>query len=537
MPSLLRYDTIRLFEASVEALHLAVSSLGAEKRVDFRQRSAEYAIEIGLLGSAAELAMSACMVQARGPEAIKWPSGQYKTAGTILDEFRELVSEPTAASSFLTEGVDDPTTHRTELREASKAFRLLMPVRAGGLHAGRGLVHEAVVIKANEVASCLDLLAISRRLGPYLQKIPRCLWYSRDRAVVIEDLRSKLEHSKGEDRTSTLASIYLVLPDIPEEEPEWLQAFSRVSLAPKSRDIEYLMSTLEDALPASLRRASNVAETVPVRVEPENPDALPIAPHLLRRQLNEVPDLWHADIATANGRLNQGSLDLPPIEAVQEVFALGLERAGVVQAGQNLNAHESWPHIMASLSFQGTLGPYWFLVRRCGDLGQLKALLRQAAATGSTRLQRRVADSVHGIDAVHNGWQLSREDQNFARLIDQSERGKTDKSWLDKRAEEHEGMPRRFPAHLRDQLSEVADGGEPVGALILALLEADPTDESMRYWSGKLAELASEADDVPALVRLLRTPDVLAAHTAARKALHRIDFSVYGPPLIESISA
>lgn len=244
MPSLLRYDTIRLFEASVEALHMAVGSLGSEKRVDFRQQAAEHAIEIGLIGTAAELAMSACVIQARGPEAIKWPSGQYKTAGAILEEFRQIVAEPTATSSFLTEGSKDPASHRTSLLEVAKTFRVLIPARAGALHAGRGLMHEVTVIQANGVADFLNLLATSRRLGPYLRYIPRCLWYSQDRSIVIEDLRSKLEHTKGADRAAALASIYLVLPDIPDEEPDWLQAFSRVTISPKERDVEYLMSTL-----------------------------------------------------------------------------------------------------------------------------------------------------------------------------------------------------------------------------------------------------------------------------------------------------
>ena len=67
MPLLIRYDAIRLLEASIESLHLAVNSLGAQKRVEFRQPIAEHSIEIGLIGAAAELAMSACVVQAFGP--------------------------------------------------------------------------------------------------------------------------------------------------------------------------------------------------------------------------------------------------------------------------------------------------------------------------------------------------------------------------------------------------------------------------------------------------------------------------------------
>ena len=152
MPRLLRFDAIRLLESSQEALNLAVSSLGSQKRIHFRQNSAEFAIEVGLIGAAAELAMSACLVQARGARAIVWPTGQYKTAGAVLEEFRQLASQSTAASSFLTEGVSDPAAHRQALVNVSRAFKRLIPIRAAGFHAGRGLIHEAVVSQANSVA-------------------------------------------------------------------------------------------------------------------------------------------------------------------------------------------------------------------------------------------------------------------------------------------------------------------------------------------------------------------------------------------------
>lgn len=532
MPTLLRYDAIRHLEACTEALGLAVSSLGAAKRIEFRQQSAKYAIETGLIGTAAEQAMAACIVQALGPNAVVWPSGQYKTAGALLDEFNGLVSESTAASTFLTDGVDDPGAHRTRLLEAIRPFRLLIAARAGGLHAGRGLIHEAVVVQANHVATFLDLLAKSRRLGPYLSNIPRCLWYSRDRAVVIEDLRQNLADT-GSDKAAALASVYLVLPDIPEDAPEWLGALERVTLAPKERDIVYLMDSLEAALPAALRRVGTAEGTVPVRVAPHEPSALPIAPHLLRRQFNEIRDLWHADIATANGRLDQGAIDLPPIGAVVDVFALGLESAGVVAEGEQLSAHQAWPHIVASTAFSGTPGPYWFLVRRCNDLGQLSALLRRVIEIRSS-LAVKLEQCLHGIDVIRCGRHLLEDDPLFRELIEQSAGAAHDRAWLLDREREFRGRSRQLPDELVPTLQAVVDGGESVAVLILALISSGVQHESIAYWTRTLAELAGEADDGPALVALLGTPEALAAHTAARKAIRRIDFAVYGPALNEN---
>ena len=112
MPALLKRDTIRLLEASVESLHLTVSSLGAPKRTELRQESASFATEIGLIGSAAEMAMAACNAQALGPSALVAPNGQFKTFREILADFRSLIRLSTPVSDFLTTGIKDPGEHR-----------------------------------------------------------------------------------------------------------------------------------------------------------------------------------------------------------------------------------------------------------------------------------------------------------------------------------------------------------------------------------------------------------------------------------------
>ena len=132
MPALLKRDTIRLLEASVESLHLAVSSLASPKRTELRQESASFATEIGLIGSAAELAMAACIVQALGPSALVATNGQFKTFREILAEFRSLVRLATPVSEFLTIGIADPGEHRNQLLESAKGFGILATGRAGG---------------------------------------------------------------------------------------------------------------------------------------------------------------------------------------------------------------------------------------------------------------------------------------------------------------------------------------------------------------------------------------------------------------------
>lgn len=221
MPTLLRHDTIRLFEASMECLNLAISSIGTLKRIDFRQPAATYAAEIGLIGAAAELSMSACLVQAFGQHAIAMTSGHYKPAGRILHDFRQLLNKATYASDFLTHGIDDPVNHRRQLHECTRQFRILLSARAGGLHAGRGPSIKTVIYQANNVTIFLELLSLSSKIHPYLNHIPRCMWYAQDRHLILEDLTNRLRKAGIVDRPDALASVFLALPDISEEEPEF----------------------------------------------------------------------------------------------------------------------------------------------------------------------------------------------------------------------------------------------------------------------------------------------------------------------------
>jgi hypothetical protein len=134
MPQLLRHDAVRLFEGSLEALDLAVSSVSARKRVSFRESAAEFSQEIGLIGASAELAMGACLVHAYGPSALLRDGKKYKTFPNVLDDFRQLISESRPVSAFLTRGVAKPAEHREALRRAVGTFGRLAVMRASGLH-------------------------------------------------------------------------------------------------------------------------------------------------------------------------------------------------------------------------------------------------------------------------------------------------------------------------------------------------------------------------------------------------------------------
>lgn len=136
MPMYLKRDTIRLLEASVESISLAVAALGLPRRYESREPASENSIAIGLAGVSAELAMSAIIVQAKGEQALRFPSNFYKTGSHIVDDFRLLITSQIPKMVFLTQNVRNPADHISKILELSSKFKLLTKSRAGGLHAG-----------------------------------------------------------------------------------------------------------------------------------------------------------------------------------------------------------------------------------------------------------------------------------------------------------------------------------------------------------------------------------------------------------------
>lgn len=102
---------------------------------------------------------------------------------------------------------------------------MLVTARAGGLHGGAGPAYDVCVALANDVAAFLALLRQSDRIVTYLDAIPEPPQKPKERAVLIEELVAELRAADdiaGQSRT--LLSLFLILPDLPTTEPEWLSA-------------------------------------------------------------------------------------------------------------------------------------------------------------------------------------------------------------------------------------------------------------------------------------------------------------------------
>lgn len=529
MPQYLKTSSLRLLEASQEALSLAFVGLGMPIRHELRVENAQFAAPAGLIGAAAEQALAAVLVQVFGEEALMSAPNQFKSAREVLRDVRALLRAPVPKASFLTTGIADAAAHRNTLHRATEGFILLISERAAGLHAGYGPARAVALAQAQKVLDFYRLLALSSRVRPYLEQLPRPPEPRVDREVLIDQLaRQFREADTTADRSAALHSLFLVLPEVPEEAPGWLDAFDRSCVAPTNGDINLLLQTLERAQPVHFERLNGGGQGLPVAVRPQDPNALPIAPQHLRRAFGNIADQFFADVGNANGRLNEGTLDLPPERFLLDLCVLGPVQLRQDLNRQNLSAHEVWPFIMTSLSQQGTARPYWFLVSLVDDLGQLIAQLRRAFAVAPVHLRGQEPPTLEALEALRNRQLLAPQAPLAVFARQAYAAAETAKASLAGAIDRSRGTYRQVPPEAEVELRRVAQGEVPAAEAFNIVMALENL-QARRYWSRLLALGSIDAEDRGMLVQTLRDAELDQAHTAARKALKLIDAIAYGP--------
>ncbi len=536
MPLYLKRDTIRLFEAGVEAISLAVTALGLPRRYEIREESSENAVAIGLAGVSAELIMSSIIVQAQGEKALHLPSGFYKTGTRIVDDFKTLINSQIPKMVFLTQGVANPTEHISKILNAVSKFKLLTKSRAGGLHAGKGPSRDVCIVCVNDIISFIKLLGESTRIKPYTDSAPRTIEMTKSYELIIDDLIKKaVDSASDNDKSNVLASIYLVIPELPDEEPDWFPAFERLCIAPKDNDISFLLDTLEKSKYASLIKVSKSKDGIPVVVQKDNPSALPIEPQYLKKSFHDIRDRWYADRGSANGRLDQKQFDPPPIESAYEIFTFQFHILQITQdENEMLYATDTWPLIAASLSYIGTLGPYWYFVRKTSDLEQLESYLARAEKIGGQAFKTGIQEFKIGFESIKNKNPLSKKVKFVERLLNTYEKIEEKKVTLENLLKKHEQKDKQLCQEGKIDLCKVAKEELPVGNMLVKIAEGGYTflsNESRTYWVRILCEIASELDDTLGLLAILKVPELNVAYTAARKAFRLIDFINFGPKI------
>jgi hypothetical protein len=237
-----------------------------------------------------------------------------------------------------------------------------------------------------------------------------------------------------------------------------------------------------------------------------------------------------ADLATANGRLEDEILDLPPPEAGREMFAIGVHQSGILGENDHLTAHESWPFITSSLRVQGTNGPYWFLVRSTNDLGQLSAILNRTNGVGGPRLNNSIEECFEGIRAIREEITIESDNVHFTELIEDINNAERLRASLLDNYNRHTDNERSLPVDYKPDLEEII-GGSSTEDLITKIKDGDLDLVKKNYWLRLLSEVSIDHNDSAPLVEILNENDLRNTHTFIKKALRRIDFRLFGPPI------
>jgi hypothetical protein len=517
----------------MESLHLALVGLALPVRRESREPASQYAAPVGLVGAAAEQAMGAILVHVYGEDALRAHGSHFKSAREVLDDFRKLLRNPIPRASFLTAGVPAPASHLEELANATSSFIVLLSERAAGLHAGSGPSREATFVAASYVQKFLVLLAKSARIRSYLDDLPRLPAPVLQPNVLVDDLVAKLFAADGlVEKSAIIRSLFLILPEVPEAQPDWLEAIERIAIAPTDSDVVLLVSALEKAIPVQLQRAAGKGKGISVVVRQDDPNAIPISIHHLRRSFSEISDQWAADVGNANGRLEKGTLDTPPEDFILDLFALDPVELKEIVGKDTFTAHDIWPFIGAALIRQGTPGPYWFLVRLTDDFGQLKAQVQKAFALGKgDNRAGRQREFTEGIDALSNSSGLAPTAPLYAEIDTLLKASAKVRANLPAAMNRQRATEKAFPAGGEHLMQQVASQVATIGKTIEFVLASAADAAAMNYWARLLCESASDSSDRRPLVSVLRNNKLKAAHTAARKAIRLIDAMDNGPSM------
>ena len=541
MPKFLKNSTIVLLDAGVESYILALYGMAMPSLRPIKKAETKNAPVCGLLGAAAELLVKACLVQAKGKAAMYQngdiSSGVYKFGSEVIEELRRCVRDEDACISYIWNSSEDHKTQKEQLLYCIGKFKLLQAERASGLHAGIGSSRDITVATATDIYEFIQLLSESKKLKPYLKNVPAPEATIRDREVIIEDLSRRYRAAKDDlTKTTLLRNMYLVLPYIPELKPDWIDAFDRIAESPPTEDdLSYLAKTLSDAHSIYLLKNRGGKDGFPVRIEPNNPAALPIAIQNIKRELNSTPDKFNNDVLSANTRLAEKRLDLPLGEFLVDLYALGLKEAGVIaDDDQYLTARQTWPFVAAAYSVGGSPRPCWFIIRKCNEIDQLIAFLQKAGSCGNGYLKRRLPELIEALYAYKNGTPSSigtQKKSDFKELRTFSEtRGNIP---------EEKKMP-FTPAFLRKNIVSDAmnaivcnfvSGQQNAGNCLSKALELETLCPGDRKAALALLHLCNGSSDKHGLISVLRTEHLNGYVSTARKLMFMIDFTENGPSI------
>ena len=353
-----------------------------------------------------------------------------------------------------------------------------------------------------------------------------------DTNVLIDDLYNQLKDSKNtQEQKSLISSLFLILPEIPKKMPEWIEKFESIKVAPKKNDIVYLIDALEKANPVALNKVTDTSNQLNVKIVGRDIEgAIPIAAHFLKSEFTQIRDQFYADIATANGRLNNKQLDLPPKSSIYNAFAFNVEDLQILEPSKKFSAHQTWPFIVAAIDVpkNNTPAPYWFLIRLTEDLGQLKSCLKKAAKYGNSSLKKNITIVLGGIEAIEQDQYIDAQSIFIQQIIIDTDLFNNNLEKLEILYKKNglNGLSQDYENDFNDFFNEEIS--------VIEILTKIKQDENLKntckkYWVAKLTSLLPEMEDLPILANILDDSEFQNAHTNIRKAFRAKDFADYGP--------
>lgn len=345
----------------------------------------------------------------------------------------------------------------------------------------------------------------------------------------------RFRSAKGsENKIDSLRSMYLVLPYIPEMKPDWVDEFDKIAVAPNTEnDLTYLAKTLSDAHSIYLLKNRGGKDGIPVRVDPQNPDALPIAIQNIKRTLKTTPDKFNNDVLSANTRLEEGRLDLPVDDFLIDLYILGLEETKVLTAeNAKLTAQQVWPFVATAYSTNGTPRPCWFIIRACDEIDQLIAYVKKAEKYGNGYLRRRVPQLIRSLEAIKDNNSISftgAKDPIFKEIYPYKIKCEN----IAKKSNNPFTPEFLRKCSISESISPIVHeyvvGNKNAGNALAAILEKDILTDGDRKACLALIPFCFEDSDKNGLVSILRTEHLKGYHSLARKMIFFADFLKDGP--------
>lgn len=538
MPRLLKTETDQRLIVSQQALTTAFGMLSIPKPVGYDPKSTDGAIEIGLIGIAADLAVSACLYEVLGTSGIiRKDSGFYLTASEALDSFRTTLQSKIPRLAALTHGLSNPSAHLNKLGDACSNFPVIFTARACAVHAGSGISSDVAFMAGKSVADFLLTLAESTKWKPYLKHVPATPKLPKERTLIAQELAALLSTGDKSKVGASIAGIYLVLPELTKSEPDWLKTLQRVQVTPRAQDISVLIKSLQQAGIGEMFKVGVGANATAVTIvdKATHPGALPIYIEGMKKKFDKLSDTWSGYVGNANGELDKGILSLPPIDSIYRFAAIGIDRIGLPEeeTREGLSAHSLWPFVASALDYSGTKGPCFFLLRslKTGESGQLVKQLNSAAVL-SNKLKKSFTEYAPLLLAAANVEPVAKSSalaKSLAASV--TARDERRESLIDKLMPRTKSATGKRKTAYEALVAEVQKT-DSLAASLDSLRNGSIDMDSDKFPALRLLiDAANEREDLVALGVILADNTLQAVATNVRKAIMEIDYSFFGPQI------